>query len=380
MNILYLATNRIYTNNTQQLFPLAIASVAKVVFYGPGFNSEEILERGLNEFISKSSDKFDFIMTDGMVFFWDESKGTKAFNISYNYFSLNSLSKHLRDMKDFFISYEDKKMLYTNIDFYNVTEEEVSLIKTSNTYLISWGIELLDYKRNLKDLKNELFFDKTNDNWINFIKGYTHKIISLPHIIAETEFTFHPVDKRKFDITVPGVNYYNRKVINKIINKNKFKVNNRNSGYYQKLNIFLLRRYTTRSNLKIFNQIFNNTIEDSKIAYTCGSGLDYLIRKFFEIPAKGTVLFCKPFKGFEDIGFVNGENCIVVNPDNVKEKIDLYLDNIDELNRISKNCQQMVFKNHSFVARVNQLEISLKAILNNEFAGSYWNKGKYTLR
>ena len=40
-------------------------------------------------------------------------------------------------------------------------------------------------------------------------------MISLPHIIAENEFTFHTASERRFDITVPGVTYYNRKIISK---------------------------------------------------------------------------------------------------------------------------------------------------------------------
>tara|TARA_R110002033_G_scaffold92356_2_gene141801 strand:+ start:4460 stop:5602 length:1143 start_codon:yes stop_codon:yes gene_type:complete len=380
MKILCLTTNRIYTNNTQQLFPLTILSIAEVTFYGPGYVSDSILDKGVEEFIKECNEDFDFILTDGMIFFWNESKGTKAFNISYNYFSFDNLERDIRNMRDFYISYKGGKILYPNIDFYNVTKEEVLLLEKSNTYLLTWGIELLEYKENLKDLKNEVFSDLVNDNWIKFIKQNTEKIISLPHIISETEFSFHPVNNRNYEITVPGVNYYSRKIINKIINSKNFKVNNRNASYYQKLNIFLLRKFTTRSNLKVFNQIFNNTIEDSKIAYTCGSGLDYLIRKFFEIPAKGTVLFCNPFKGFKEIGFVDGENCVVVNPNNIEEKTQSLLSNIKEMDRLSRNGQRMVFKNHSFIARVNQVEISLKSILKGEFKGSFWDNGNYKLR
>lgn len=381
MRVLYLATNRIYTNNTQQLFPLAISSISEVTFYGPGFVGKEILKKGVKSFVENSDLPFDFLMTDGMIFFWNQSKGSTAFNISYNYFSLNTfLLDTIADMKQYFLESDMKKILYPNIDFYNVSEEEIQNLERANTYLLTWGIELLEYKRNLPDLKFESFHDRVNDNWINYIQKNPERIISIPHIISEIEFCFHAVSSRKFDIAVPGVNYHSRKKINNIINKTSLSVNNRNTSYLQKINIYLLRKFTTRSNLKIFNQIFNNTIEDSKIAYTCGSGLDYLIRKFFEIPAKGTLLFCKPFKGFEEIGFKDNENCIVVNSNNIVAKAEEILNDKDRLVEIAEQGKKLIWKNHSFTARQDQMDRSFRRILNNDFKGSYWEDGKFHLR
>lgn len=380
IKILYLGTNRIYINNTQQLFPLGLASISEITFYGPGYVSDLVLDKGVEEFIKTRDFTFDFVCTDGMIFFWNEVKGTTAFNISYNYFSFKLLKKSIIDMQTFFIRYSGKKILYPNVDFQNITDEEILLLEESNHYLITFGLELLEYKRNLLELNFESFAKICNDNWIYYIKRNQDMVISLPHIIGETEFTFHPIEGREFDISVPGVGYYSRKIINRIINKKKFKVNNRNTSFYQKLNTFLLRKFTTRTNLKVFNQIFNNTIEDSKIAYTCGSGLEALVRKFFEIPAKGTVLFCKPFKGFKEIGFVDGENCVVVNANNIEEKAKSILSNIKEMERLSRNGQNMVFKNHSFIARVSQIEISLNSILKGEFNGSFWDNGDYKLK
>lgn len=46
MKILYLAPNRLYLNQTQQLLPILFLDIADVVFLGPGYVSEEILNKG----------------------------------------------------------------------------------------------------------------------------------------------------------------------------------------------------------------------------------------------------------------------------------------------------------------------------------------------
>lgn len=376
--ILFLGTNRIYINNTQQLLPLAILNTADVTLYGPGYVSDKILSNGVESFIGDID--YDFIYTDGMILFWNDSTGLNPFKTSYNYFSFDNLGKQIKNMRDFFIKHKGKKLFFPNIDFYHVSNNEINLLLKSKSYLITWGIEFLEYIENLNTLKDEVFADKANDNWIKFIENNPTKIISLPHIISEKEFSYHPIENRKYDITVPGVSYFSRILINKIINKNLYKVNNRNSKIFQKINTRLLKLFPTRVFFKIHNQIFNNTIEDSKIAYTCGSGLDYLIRKFFEIPAKGTLLICKPFKGFSNIGFIDGENCVIVNHNNVKEKVDVLLNDNKKLIQISKKGQQLVLKNHSFTSRSKQLRQSINKILEGSFKGSYWKDGNYFLR
>ena len=58
--ILFLGTNRIYINNTQQLFPLAILNIADVTFYGPGYVSDKTLSNGVESFIGDID--YDFIL------------------------------------------------------------------------------------------------------------------------------------------------------------------------------------------------------------------------------------------------------------------------------------------------------------------------------
>lgn len=381
MKILCLATNRIYSNDTQQLLPLAIASISDVTFYGPGYVTPEVLNKGVKTFVEDSGVTYDFIYTDGMILFWNDKRGTTPFSISYNYFTFNGIRDYIIDMKDFYINYLGKKILYPNIDFYNVSELEIDVLSISSPYLISWGMELLEYKKNLSDLKFEAFSENVNDNWVNYITKNREKIISIPHIIGESEFSFHPLDERKYDMTVPGVNYHSRKVVNKIINNTKrLYINNRNTSYLQKINIAILKIFTTRSVMKVFKQIFNNTIEDSKMAYTCGSGLNYIIRKYLEIPAKGALLVCKPCKGFEALGFEHNKNCIVVNPKTIGEELKFYFEDSDKCQKLASLGQKLVWRKHSFTARSKQIENSLIKIMDGSFKGSYWEGGEFILR
>lgn len=374
--ILYLGTNRVYFNPTLKLFPLAVNSFFEMVYYGPGHQTNEVLKKGVKNFI-EHNDSFDLIFTDGVIFFY---KNLVPFNASYNYFLPKQNVDYILDMRDFFICSNHKKLLYPNIDFYNVTLDEIELLKSSDTFLLAWGEEFHEYVENCPAIHKESYGHLMNDNWINFIKENGHKVISLPQIIDENEFNFSVLEKRKYDISVPGANYYYRREILKGLKKTKLKLNTNNTGLFQKLMYFLVKRQS-RVALKIVNAIFTNTIEDSKIVYTCGGSLNYVVRKFFEIPALGSALFCKPCIGINNLGFVDGETAIFINDLKLANTVfETYLNSPKKLQDIAKKGQKLVFEKHSFTARSKQIHDSIVKILDGSFKGSYWYNGEFYLK
>ena len=108
--------------------------------------------------------------------------------------------------------------------------------------------------------------------------------------------------------------------------------------------------------------------------------MKYIIRKYLEIPAKGTLLVCKPCKGFEALGFEHDKNCIVVNPKNILEDLNYYFDETDKCQKMAIMGQKLVWEKHSFHARSKQIKNSLIKIIDGSFKGSYWEKGEFKLR
>ena len=376
LRFLFLSTNRTYINNSIQLFPLAIATFAEIDYFGPGFQSKEVLKKGVHDFAEKNG-PYDMLMTDGVIFFY---KNNNPFAGSINYFEINDETAIIINaLKKYFVESSYVKLLYPSIDFYNVTKNEITLLKSSNTFLLAWGPELLEYMKNCEYLQLEEFANNVNDNWAEFISEFKHKVISLPQVIAESEFQFKPIRDRKYEVSVPGANYYFRKSVIRVIKKeNKFKLNKNNSGLIQTLYYNLFLKLKFRISFSLLNRVFVNTLEDSKAVVTCGSGLKYVVRKYFEIPAAGAVLVCYPCKGFEELGFVNNVNSIIINsPEEIVDVLENMQTESEYVQTIAKNGQKLVWDKHSFHARSLQLKESIEAIVENRFNGSYWYKGDY---
>ena len=68
------------------------------------------------------------------------------------------------------------------------------------------------------------------------------------------------------------------------------------------------------------------SIETSKFCYTCGAIVQYPITKFFEIPIRNSVLISQNIKGLNSLGFIDGNNIIISEPDQLSD-IDKWLVN-----------------------------------------------------
>ena len=83
-----------------------------------------------------------------------------------------------------------------------------------------------------------------------------------------------------------------------------------------------------------------------------GFNLEYTLMKYFEIPACGVIPFIWPTADTEELGFVDGLNCINISPDNYIKKIRDNLQNEE----IALNSQKFMSENHTFNNRINILK------------------------
>ena len=81
----------------------------------------------------------------------------------------------------------------------------------------------------------------------------------------------------------------------------------------------------------------------------------------------------------ESLGYFEDKNYISCTVDNLIDKINELEKNKDYASEIAYNGQKLVFKNHSSIARSEQIFKSLNAISKGQFKGSYWEKGKFKL-
>ena len=73
----------------------------------------------------------------------------------------------------------------------------------------------------------------------------------------------------------------------------------------------------------------------------------YPVPKYFEIPLAGCTTFAQYHKEYEDLGFKDNENCVYVNKKNFENKINDFVNNIEEYQEIANNGRKLVEENYT---------------------------------
>ncbi|WP_293752404.1 glycosyltransferase, partial [uncultured Paraglaciecola sp.] len=373
----------LYINKNMAVVNSILKQSGLTRFYGPGYVDSKTLKKGLSAFVDATG-PYDIVIIDAVTLFWTKKNGADPLKGSFNYFSYSDIEHCFQDMIDFFLNSSKSiphKVFYPNFDPYNVSNQQLELLESTESYLLTRDSKFWLKKEQMEDLEMEKFSNSVNDNWAEFIDKSGEKIVSFHGTVGEDEFKYHPLEFRSFDVAVPGVGYYNRaKALDnlKLVN-NGIKLSLDGQGIKRKLRsrFFLLTQ--TRKSLSDYQETFFRTIEDSKMCFTCGSALGYSIRKFVEIPSRGGVLLCKPFAGFKHVGYLSGKNCFAVEPDTIGDRVTQLLGDMDELERVARAGQEMVLDLHSFSSRVSQIRSMFESMIDNDFEGSEWLDGNLNI-
>ena len=351
------------------LIQLLKSTIGEVELYGPGYVPESELQNGINAYIKKNG-PYDLVVTNETVLFskqariWEKESIDDIFSTHKARFAKSVLTYSLiNDIHDFLMSSSVRKLvIMLQTDFYNIRQEQIDCLKSlENLRLVTFGEDLISKIEELDYLANDMAVIAANDRWFQFVSDNSEKVISMPHFVDETEFIWKPLDGRPYDITIPGIGYWFRKEIKKIAveNLSMSKLQNVNRAY-NFLNKFGISLYSSDFGLDLLSRCFLTSIMDSKMSFTCGSALKWPLRKFFELPALGTMLFCYPFKNAEKFGFIDGETCVYIqSPEEFEEKLDLILKDQALQNKIATNGRDMVFQLHTTTCRAKQMKESL---------------------
>lgn len=105
---------------------------------------------------------------------------------------------------------------------------------------------------------------------------------------------------------------------------------------------------------------FAETINKHRAAFTDSSKYRYMVAKYFEIPATGSLLFAdEAVSGpLKDLGFLRNEHYLSVSKENLRERIQYVLDerNHEALDNIRRKGQELVWRRHKTTDRARQIE------------------------
>tara|TARA_B110001452_G_scaffold161442_1_gene134390 strand:- start:5710 stop:6630 length:921 start_codon:yes stop_codon:yes gene_type:complete len=235
--------------------------------------------------------------------------------------------------------------LKTNIDF-------ILKNKTIKFYILENDIHYLKSKSNAYNryllIRNNLI----NNTHINILAFYWYQYKNL-YKINENNLICFPKFAPSNSITK-----FNNNPEMKILLSGSTSSAYPMRKYLKSLNHPLVKILTQQDNIR--GQDYYKYINKFVCAFSCCSNKNtpYIVSKFFEIPATGSLLLAydefvkEPLK---ELGFIDGVNYISCNKENIIEKINWICDinNIEEINKIRKKGQELVINKHTLKNRFN---------------------------
>lgn len=107
---------------------------------------------------------------------------------------------------------------------------------------------------------------------------------------------------------------------------------------------------------------YAETIAKAKVFIFGSSIFRYPVSKFFEIMGSGTLVMADRPQSADELHFEAGENYVEINRSNWKEKLEYYLEDDAERERIARNGYETVMKHHTSEIRARQLVDFLKKL------------------
>jgi hypothetical protein len=341
------------------------------------------LAQGVERFIERHG-PFDVILATEHIVFFDAPNQASLEKAYRRQYAMRFQAKMISYASKIFESYTRaqgiKGVVLLESDYYNFPKHQVDLLENLDGYFIGFGEQFVRPVQELKYLSCESFALHTNDRWHDFVVRQRPRLIAMPAFLNEAEFAWHPLSDRNTRWCVLGAKYWARQEARRILKAHGIRLTGEwLAPLVSLLGRLKLRPYGCALSQKTINYLFRNALESAKYAYTCGSGLGYPIRKYFEIPAAGSVLVCMPCNGFQALGFQDKTNALTCLPQNLVEVHHALEQDPGWAQSLADAGRQLVWEKHRTSARAIQLDESFRSILAGRFVGSYWDSGDYCI-
>ena len=207
----------------------------------------------------------------------------------------------------------------------------------------------------------------------------------VPHCMSEDEFLPVGRTKKKIDVSVLGTKYrFRAKAVEYIRSRQNLSLATLD-GAVQRLLYYATTRYSVQRRIDMtpwFHRRFRRAIARSWLSITCDASIGYAVRKFFEIPAFGSVLGARFFPDMAALGFQDGTNCFALDEDRlerIEEVVTFLRSDGREATRLATAGQEMVWNCHRATVRADQFLLALDAVVNGTYGGARWRDGRQML-
>lgn len=101
----------------------------------------------------------------------------------------------------------------------------------------------------------------------------------------------------------------------------------------------------------LYGEQYARKINASWFVPTCGTMAKIIVRKHFEIPASKSCLIAERTPSVEAAGFVDMQNCVLAEDNDILDKLDYLFQNLDELEQIIDAGYKLVHSRHTLKQR-----------------------------
>ncbi|WP_164887235.1 glycosyltransferase [Hahella sp. KA22] len=380
-------------NPTASLMPALIAEIAPDSdFYGPGFVSEEALERGLLRWIDESGPYDAVFVGPWCPVFVDDINEPADRLVAFlqrsvaKDFKLRCVDGFIKDIKTNIGKAQAPVKLVSTLsfDYYAATQEQIDRLLAQGLTVVGPNHQFIQPLSELPAFaqQEKHYIKKANrlsDAWYDFAVSQPERFITALHYIAHNEFSYLPLSDRRYDSSIPGIDYYLRKQASEKLSRSSFKLAPKHYfNFFRLANKLGAPVYSKHIPLKLFNELFHRSLGSTKFVYTAKGGFGMPIRKFFEIPAAGAVLLCTPCIGYGDAGFRHGEHYLETAPEELPDRL-AQLIHDPHAQQIANAGRKLVAAQHSLAARAKQIRMCIEAILAKQYMGSTWSDGQFLI-
>lgn len=281
------------------------------------------------------------------------------------YFNWEGYYVGVPDDNDRLIKNKDIILTYA-IPIHSETEaskKRLDVICATNAKIICWTSDQQDYGNPVAKQNMEKMLDRADiiltPFWEYFCDNfpqYVYKAIFFPVFIApktrysDMPFNDNPIRKCLMSGAINNEVYFIRqKVFNYMLDHESQTHIVHAYPPYQAQHDFIGDKYAS-----FLNAYF--------CSVTCSSKFNYVVAKYMEIPAAGTLLLANETKDSIKLGFVPNEHFIPITENNVMEQIDFVLSSWkhNEYDSIRKNAKEFVLENHTIDNRFEQFKQIMK--------------------
>ena len=379
--IVFLDYNLNYINPTRNYLTDLLNRACEVYLFGPGYNSDEELSKGVEDFINRLGG-VDLVVATEHVLFWKPEISVSHYRRNYA-FSFTQVAVECTSlMQQFYAEWKGLKISFlAESDFWNFTLEQIEKLESYNGVFAGWGEEVVPDLEELREREVGEIPKNITNHWFKFVKRNASNFFTFLHFVAQEEIADKPLCQRPKGWSVLGASYLSRRIARERLSAARIPWEGRNQMLVMKILSRLMRTGLISRSWSIdkINSGFRKGLLDCRYGYTCGAFIRGPIRKFFEIPAAGQVLVCEPFKGASNAGFIDRNTMLESAPEDILDVNNWLSKNPAKAQKIADNGLDMVRKNHSIGARADQLRDVFNAIIEGHFNGGRWIEGEFKL-